>query len=98
MGRAIRWDGLLPYALPGHEWGPPLLARMRDWIADRRTLEAFDIVVEGTTPGDDRVAATGIVALWAEAGATWWIESDWEGGTVPATRRRIIAGPPREDV
>jgi len=98
MSRAIRWDGLLPIAMPGHEWGPALLARMRNWIVERRALEGFDIVVEGMTPGDDRGAAAGIVAPWAGAGATWWIESDWEGGTVEATRRRIVAGPPREDM
>jgi len=96
LGRAIRWDGLLPYALPGHEWSPALLSEVREWIAERRPLDGFDIVVEGTTPAADREAAAGIVAPWAEAGATWWVESDWEGGTVEAVHLRIAAGPPRK--
>ncbi|MEU4443430.1 hypothetical protein AB0K14_08105 [Actinosynnema sp. NPDC050801] len=33
------------------------------------------------------------VGEWADAGATWWIESDWET-TVDAVRDRIAAGPP----
>ncbi|HUG47374.1 MAG TPA: LLM class flavin-dependent oxidoreductase [Candidatus Limnocylindria bacterium] len=93
MGPAARWDGLLPHALPGHEWGPPLLARMRDWIAERRSLDGFDICVEGVTV-DDPQAAGAAVAPWVEAGATWWIESDWERGTVMRLRDRIAAGPP----
>ena len=48
-------------------------------------------------PPDDRTQAASQVERWREAGATWWIESDWEGGTVDAIRRRIEAGPPRSD-
>ncbi|WP_274523057.1 hypothetical protein [Saccharothrix sp. ALI-22-I] len=33
------------------------------------------------------------VGEWADAGATWWIESDWDT-TVDAVRDRIAAGPP----
>jgi alkanesulfonate monooxygenase SsuD/methylene tetrahydromethanopterin reductase-like flavin-dependent oxidoreductase (luciferase family) len=95
MKRAIGWDGLLPYALPGHELGPRLLAEMRDWIAARRSLDGFDIVVEGTTPAGDRSQASEMVEEWRAAGATWWIESDWQQGTLEAVRARIAAGPPR---
>jgi hypothetical protein len=36
------------------------------------------------------------VAEWVEAGATFWVESDWAMGddTVNRHRRRIEAGPP----
>lgn len=95
MSRALRYDGLLPYVLPrsGVEYGPEAVSEMRDWIGQRRSLDGFDIVVEGTTSTDDRKAMADSVQPWEEAGATWWIESDWNGD-VAALRRRIEAGPP----
>ncbi len=97
MGRVLRYDGLLPYVLPdsGVEYGPKAVSEMRDWIGERRSLEGFDIVVEGTTTPDDSAAAAEAVRPWADAGATWWIESDWSGGRADSTRRRVEAGPPR---
>jgi alkanesulfonate monooxygenase SsuD/methylene tetrahydromethanopterin reductase-like flavin-dependent oxidoreductase (luciferase family) len=95
MGRALRYDGLLPYVLPGRGTadGPAAVAEMRAWIGERRSLDGFDIVVEGTTPAGDRDAAAAAVRPWQEAGATWWIEADWSADPA-ATRRRIEAGPP----
>ena len=55
----------------------------------------FEVVVDGVTPGDDPVAAASITRAVAEAGATWWIESDWEHTDLDALRARISAGPPR---
>lgn len=103
MARALRHDGWLPYWLPkaGKKEGlarpddPAELAAVRDWIAQRRSLEGFDIVMEGTTPDDDPVTAARQVQPWADAGATWWIESDWSTFDVEPARRRINAGPPR---
>nr|BFE53724.1 hypothetical protein GCM10017745_71510 [Saccharothrix mutabilis subsp. capreolus] len=48
--------------------------------------EGYDVVAEGVSPAD--------LDAWAQAGATWWIESDWES---PATkiRARVAEGPPR---
>jgi alkanesulfonate monooxygenase SsuD/methylene tetrahydromethanopterin reductase-like flavin-dependent oxidoreductase (luciferase family) len=96
MGRVLRYDGLLPYVLPGSdvEYGPKAVAEMRNWIGERRSLEGFDIVVEGATPADDATAAAETLRPWAEAGATWWIESNWSSGDAASTRRRIEAGPP----
>jgi alkanesulfonate monooxygenase SsuD/methylene tetrahydromethanopterin reductase-like flavin-dependent oxidoreductase (luciferase family) len=95
MSRVLHYDGLLPYVLPdsGAEYGPDAVAQMRAWIGQRRDLDGFDIVVEGTTPADERAAAAEVVRPWQESGATWWIESDWNAGPA-ATRRRIEAGPP----
>ena len=100
MGRAARYDGLLPNVLPDPDGkGRPLtlelLTQMRDWIAERRSVDAFDIVVDGTTPADDPQAAADIVQGWADAGATWWVESDWSTAAIDAQRHRIEAGPPR---
>jgi len=97
MRRVLRYDGVMPYVLPssGLEYGPPVVAAMRDWIGERRSLEGFDIVVDGTTPADDAGAAAEKVSPWQAAGATWWIEADWTSFTVDVVRRRIEAGPPR---
>jgi hypothetical protein len=95
MNRAVRYDGLLPYVLPhsGIPQEPESIARMREWVGQRRSLEGFDIVVEGTSPGKDRAAAAEAVRPWVEAGATWWIESDWNANQA-ALRKRIEGGPP----
>ena len=97
MRRVLRYDGVMPYALPssGLEYGPAVVAAMRDWIAERRSLDGFDIVVEGTTPADDAAAAAEHVRPWQAAGATWWIEADWTSFTSEGVRRRITGGPPR---
>lgn len=95
MSRAARHDGLLPHVVGGAELTPRAVAMMRDWIAERRGLDGFDIVVEGNTPADDRTKAHGEVQRWTDAGATWWIESDWESFDPAVARRRIEAGPPR---
>jgi alkanesulfonate monooxygenase SsuD/methylene tetrahydromethanopterin reductase-like flavin-dependent oxidoreductase (luciferase family) len=92
MARAVRHDGVLPHALRDREYGPALVAEIRDWIAERRSLEGFEIVVEGTTTS---ATADETVGPWRDAGATWWIESDWSTWDVAAARRRIDAGPPR---
>jgi len=95
MGRAVRYDGLLPHVVGGREMSQEAVTRMRDWIGERRSLDAFEIVVEGTTSPDDPDAASAEVRRWGEAGATWWIESDWETFDPADARRRIEAGPPR---
>jgi hypothetical protein len=99
MARVLRHDGWLPYWLPKQKGlarpdAPEQLAMARDWIGERRSLDGFDIVVEGTTPADDPRAAARKVQQWADAGATWWIESDWSSWDPEAMRRRIEAGPP----
>jgi alkanesulfonate monooxygenase SsuD/methylene tetrahydromethanopterin reductase-like flavin-dependent oxidoreductase (luciferase family) len=91
MGRATRYDGVLPHALGDREYGPHLVAEIRDWIADRRSLDTFEIVVEGTTTPE---AAAEQITPWRDAGATWWIESDWSTSDPTLARRRIEAGPP----
>jgi alkanesulfonate monooxygenase SsuD/methylene tetrahydromethanopterin reductase-like flavin-dependent oxidoreductase (luciferase family) len=100
MSRVLRYDGLLPY-WPAQKTGlarpqtPDQLAEMRDWIGARRSLEGFEITMEGTTSADDAAAAAAQVKPWADAGSTWWIESDWSNWDVGVMRRRIEAGPPR---
>jgi alkanesulfonate monooxygenase SsuD/methylene tetrahydromethanopterin reductase-like flavin-dependent oxidoreductase (luciferase family) len=101
MRRVVRYDGFLPnYAPPeggqAAEIPPEIVRNMRDWL-DERTERPIDIVVEGTTPADDPSAVVRRVRPMAEAGATWWIESDWSTFDVGTTRARVEAGPPPVD-
>ena len=114
MRRVARYDGWIPnYAPPGaggidpdeqqRTYTPGIAAEAIAWIrAERERLgfadRPFDVVQEGTTGGVDAEADAARVRPWAEAGATWWLESDWQ---VPAervaeyARDRLRAGPPR---
>jgi alkanesulfonate monooxygenase SsuD/methylene tetrahydromethanopterin reductase-like flavin-dependent oxidoreductase (luciferase family) len=103
MQRALRYDGLLPQVLkPVEGAGPGAqkaniadLCAMRVYIAEHRAdLTSFDIVIEGETPGDDKQKAAKIVAQWAEAGATWWLEAPWGADTQDDVRKHIRQGPP----
>jgi hypothetical protein len=92
MARAARWDGLVTQVSGAAELAPitAFLDRARpSWRAD-----GFELVAQGSTPADPAAAAA-IVGPWADAGATWWIDADWEGATVASQHRRIEAGPPR---
>ena len=100
MNRTLRYDGLLAYTTRG-EVAPEDVRAMKAYVEEHRVgmdLEAapFDIVWEGQTPGDDLGRAASMVWPFAEAGATWWIESPWLPPNEPEDlRRRIRQGPPR---
>jgi hypothetical protein len=93
VGRALRWDGIMPQTND-----PEAIRALAQRIADEGVTAAdgspFAIVVEGSTKprGTGRFERVRAVE---DAGATWWVESDWTGGTVPKLRERIEAGPPR---
>jgi hypothetical protein len=66
----------------------------RDRPADVADAAPFAIVVEGRTkPGRSRDLER--VRAIEAAGATWWVESDWQSFSVDALRTRVAAGPPR---
>jgi hypothetical protein len=66
--------------------------------AHRTESTPFDVVVEGTTPGDDPAAAADAVRPWQDAGATWWLEADWDAvDDLERVVRRVRQGPPRPD-
>ncbi len=103
MNRALRMDGIIP-SVRGDDGGfrqvtPGELAEIRAWLATRRDLGSFDVVVEGTTSTTDRERAAAKVQPWVDAGATWYLEARWgvqEGAvTIDSVRRRLEAGPPR---
>lgn len=101
--RAARWDGVYPLF---KEWGKEL-EQLHDVVAyvqaRRESDRPFDIVFQGVTPGDDKAKAAAIVAPYAEAGLTWWLEAiapyrfgqGFDGKwPVEALRQRVLQGPP----
>jgi alkanesulfonate monooxygenase SsuD/methylene tetrahydromethanopterin reductase-like flavin-dependent oxidoreductase (luciferase family) len=102
LRRAARWDGLLPTKVggsPESAFGPADLAEV---VAAVRPLRAeaglpwdgYQVVAEGVSPAGP--AGDALVREWADAGATFWVESDWSMGddAVRRHRERIHAGPP----
>ena len=93
MQRTLRYDGVLPQTSD-----PVAIRAVAEYVARERPAEhlgrPFGIVVEGRTPLDP-AAAGSLVRPVVDAGATWWIESDWESATVESLLARIEAGPPR---
>ena len=104
MARVMRYDGILPNTLTPQGEHRPLttddIREIKAYIdANRKEATPFDIVAEGTTPGDHPEEAAEIVRGWADAGATWWIEAMWSVFDQPniadSVRRRAEQGPPR---
>ncbi len=94
MARATSWDGVIPQVLGGDGPRQPHLdevAELRSQLDAARPGDHVDIVVEGTM-SDHSPAA------YADAGATWWIESMWdamaEHSPVTAAYDRLRQGPP----
>lgn len=97
MRRVLRCDGVLPQFQDGA--GPDQLPALRAWLAEHGAPE-LDVIAEGETPADDPAGARRTAELWAEAGATWWLESNWalphhSAERMRQVRDRIAAGPPR---
>ena len=92
LRRAARWDGAV---IDGN---PEELRERKAAIETLRTSPStLDIITEGETPHDDTARAAAIVRPYAEAGATWWLESMWEWEGVTRNydmRMRIRSGPP----
>jgi Luciferase-like monooxygenase len=98
MERALRWDGIIPQKYKSMErMTPAEVKELKQFIVEHRSQTTpFDIVVGGTTPGRNRKQAVKTAGQFAEAGATWWLESlmtsSWD-----KLLKRIKQGPPRPD-
>ena len=91
MTRAFRWDGLIPQVIDGdgaRQASLDELTAIRDELPDDRP---YDVIVEGDSKGHSPAA-------WADAGATWWIESMWDAvgqaDPVASSLDRLHDGPP----
>lgn len=113
VDRAARWDGLLPYwidpdspgAVDNAAGGAEGPARLAQIVAHARfareaaglSWQGYDVVHEGRSHGADPTSPPD-PQVWAQAGATWWLEGAWDLTRTDANRaevqRRIQAGPP----
>lgn len=95
--RAIRYDGTVPMGGDVEKpLGPSDVREIAQFVAaNRKSNEPFDIVANGETPADDPMRARDIAAGFADAGATWLLESTlpWKQ-PFEDFRKRIAAGPP----
>jgi hypothetical protein len=75
---------------------PDDFRELLDYIHTHRTeTTPFDAVAFGLTSGTDKAQDTAHVASFAQAGATWWLESFDPLQTFEQIRQRIHQGPPR---
>ncbi len=100
MRRVLRCDGVVPqFTEGGHRGSPDQIRAMREWLADQGARAGLDVIAEGQTPADDPVRAAEEVKPWADAGCTWWMETNWEmphhsRERMDEVRARLEAGPP----
>ena len=99
MKRAIKYEGIIP--TKKNKQGkfenitPKHIIEIKAYIQENRSNKApFDVIVEGKSPGDDSKVSLSIIKPFAEAGATWWIESDWTTNNLEQLFKRIKQGPP----
>ena len=102
MSRVVKYQGLLPSVRDAdgnwRELEPNDVEQMRDLVKQQGCDENYDIVVEGTTPGNDKAKAREEIQKWQSAGATWWMESMWqiqnEADRRDLFQERLKQGPP----
>lgn len=94
LGRALRLDGLVPQTVDDGGARQTNLDELAAAIREIREATAgrpYDVIIEGSDQDHSPAA-------WAQAGATWWLESRWsamdESDPVGAARERLAAGPP----
>ena len=99
MQRAMKYDGVIPVIKNKQgkfeEITPDHVREMRKYIEETQSTKSpFDIIIEGETPGDDPETAGSIIRPFADAGATWWIESNWIATDLNQIKARVKEGPP----
>lgn len=108
LARAARWDGLLPAVAHRVDDSkadtPEELARIVAIAHGLRTeaglpLAGYDVVLEADSYGGFRQMSTPDPGVWADAGATWWVESWWNLDRTEENDRilmeRLAVGPPQ---
>jgi len=108
LDRAARWDGLIPQVIDPESRHKPgsieEFSSIGEEVLPRRAaagleLTGYDVILEADSTGEFIKREPAEPAAWADAGATWWVESWWslergEQGN-RELRRRVAAGPPR---
>lgn len=104
--RALRWDGVFPQGqdLPLTAMLSPqqVEAIVRFLAAQPGYTTSFEIIHGGISSGLDSGRDAELVASYARAGVTWWVEKivperwgSWTDWPLETMRQRILLGPPR---
>ncbi len=107
LDRAARWEGLIPQVIDvgqqRRKGGIDEFAGVVSDVLSRRQAlglprKGYDVILEADSTGEFITREPVEPAAWADAGATWWVESWWtlERGDAGLSelRRRIAAGHP----
>jgi alkanesulfonate monooxygenase SsuD/methylene tetrahydromethanopterin reductase-like flavin-dependent oxidoreductase (luciferase family) len=95
--RAARFEGVYPQQRGG-ALTPEDYRQILAFIQPLRTQNApFEVLTRGRSSGTDFAADAALVAGYAQAGVTWWLEQFRPHNTVEQVRLRIHQGPPRLD-
>jgi alkanesulfonate monooxygenase SsuD/methylene tetrahydromethanopterin reductase-like flavin-dependent oxidoreductase (luciferase family) len=109
LERAAQWNGVFPAVAGGsledpgsrltHEGLREVVDRIGTLRADAGlSMDGYDVVVEGDSHGSFGQTRPPLQP-WADAGATWWVESWWDLADSAEgraeTRRRLALGPRR---
>lgn len=97
--RAARWDGVFPLIRRnGVLFGSPTPEELEEMMAyvrtHRETAGPYDVVVGREFPREDPEKGAALVAAFAEAGATWWLEGPGGDQDLAYLRELIPQGPP----
>lgn len=94
LRRAARWDGWIVPTIAQDlsvTLGPEQVGEGLVYLGEQGAGAGFDVAVNGATPP----GGAGLTAEYRDAGATWWLESLFEGrGTHDELLARVDAGPP----
>lgn len=95
MLRALKYDGVIVQkykATPESVASADDIRGVNEYAKQhRQSAPPFEIISSGATPGNDKPKATAIVGEYADAGATWWLEGEWDEKKLLA---RLRQGPP----
>ena len=96
--RAARWDGAFPIHANISPMTPQDVRDVVAYVEVYREGGAFDVVLSGEHGGGGPYAWKEPLSSYAEAGATWWLETltDWRG-SVAEMRPFVAAGPSTSD-
>ena len=96
IARAARWDGFVPIAAGGGSPRPDVAdfgKAVRQIAATRGDLNGYDVVVWSDVAKSPAEVAER-AGSYADAGATWWIETAWpRPGWWEGVKDRVAAGP-----
>lgn len=102
VGRALRWDGIMPMVQPrggeAREPQPDDIRAIRAHVEEQVGDRPYHYVVEQSTRGRSDAEASDLAAAYADAGVTWWLDPAWEcfyerPGEVGPVRERVLKGP-----